>query len=69
MNNFEKYLNGSDLRYLRESNKIISFIKDQNDFDELFEYLFNIDRKIRMKAIDVVERITCKTISFYKNIK
>jgi hypothetical protein len=69
MNNFEKYLNGSDLRSLGESDKIISFIKDQNDFDELFKYLFNIDRNIRMKAIDVVEKIICKNNHFLQKHK
>jgi hypothetical protein len=64
MNNFEKCLGGSDLRSLGKSDKITSFVKDQNDFDELFEYLFNIDRSIRMKTIDVIEKIARKNNHF-----
>jgi hypothetical protein len=60
MNNFEELLQGEDLRSLGESNKIISLVTDQNTFDELFKYLYSDRRNIKMKIIDVIEKITLK---------
>ena len=60
MNNFEELLQGEDLRSLGESNKIISLITDQDTFDELFMYLYSDKRNVKMKTIDVIEKITLK---------
>jgi hypothetical protein len=66
---FSKYFEGKDLRSLGESEDIIPLIKNQNDFDELFIYLNNNDRTIKMRAIDVVEKITSKNIEFLQKHK
>lgn len=58
MSDFEKILSGGDLRSIGKSNAIISTIKNQKDFDELFTYLFHNDRIIVMRAADAVEKIT-----------
>lgn len=60
MNQFEEILQGGDLRSIGESNRIGSLIKNQEDFDELFELLFHTDRKVAMRAADSVEKITSK---------
>jgi hypothetical protein len=60
MNNFEKLLQGKDLRSLGENHKIISLVDNQKAFDELFKYLYSDNRNIKMKAIDAIEKITSK---------
>jgi hypothetical protein len=66
---FLKYFEGNDLRSPGKSEGIIPLIKNQNDFDELFIYLNNNDRNTRMKAIDVVEKITSEDIEFLQKHK
>lgn len=58
MTDFEKILSGGDLRSIGKSNSIITEIKNQNDFDELFKYLFHEDRLFVMRAADTIEKIT-----------
>ena len=58
--NFLVLLAGNDLRSLVKSSEIISLINDQKAFDELFIHLYNQDRAIVMKTIDVIEKITLK---------
>lgn len=58
MTDFKKILSGGDLRSIGESNSIIKKIKNQNDFDELFNYLFHEDRLVVMRTADVIEKIT-----------
>lgn len=60
MGRFLKQLAGGDLRSLGQSRTIIARIKNQNDFDELFQYLFYDDRLIVMRTADVVEKITIR---------
>ena len=46
-------------------------IKNQNDFDDLFNCLFRNDRIIIMRAADAIEKITVQTplyLTKYKNI-
>ena len=57
---FLELLTGNDLRSLGKSSEIISLINDQKTFDELFMHLYNQDRAIVMKTIDVIEKITLK---------
>jgi hypothetical protein len=52
------YLAGGDLRSIGQSKKIISLIKNQNDFDKLIQYLFYDKRLIVMRTADTVEKIT-----------
>lgn len=58
MNDFEKILSGGDLRSIGNSNAVIPAIQNQDDFDELFKYLFHKDRRVVMRAADAIEKIT-----------
>ena len=55
---YEKLLSGGDLRSIGNCNTVISKVKNQNDFDELFKCLFHKDRLIVMRAADAIEKIT-----------
>ena len=55
---FVKLLSGGDLRSIGKSNLIVSKVKNQNDFDELFKCLFHKDRIVVMRAADAIEKIT-----------
>jgi len=55
---FTELLVGDDLRSLGKSLEIIPLINDQKSFDELFTYLYNNNRAIVMKTIDLIEKIT-----------
>jgi hypothetical protein len=58
MTNFKEILLGGDLRSIGKSNAVVLKINNQNDFDELFKYLFYANRLIVMRAIDAIEKIT-----------
>ncbi|MEP7264573.1 MAG: hypothetical protein ABI772_08745 [Bacteroidota bacterium] len=58
MNNLEILLSGGSLRSLGKSNSIISKIRNQNDFTELFKFLFHDNRIVAMRAADVIEKVT-----------
>ena len=64
MTQFEKILSGGDLRSLGVSNLVITKIKNQNTFDELFKYLFHEDRLVVMRAADTIEKITNRNPQF-----
>lgn len=66
MDIFEEYLKGGDLRSIGSVEKLVPLIKDQNGFDELFEYLCSEDRLIVMRAIDAVEKITIEHPEYLK---
>jgi len=61
-----KYLKGSDLRSIAGADKIVSLIKTQKDFDELFKLLFSKDRLIVMRTADAVEKITLQNPEYLK---
>ena len=61
MNQFDDILKGGDLRSIGQSNKVVSLIKDQEGFDELFKQIYNIDRKVVMRAADAIEKITANS--------
>lgn len=54
----EKLLSGGDLRSTGKGISVIPKIKNQADFDGLFNFLFHTDRIIVMRAADTVEKIT-----------
>jgi len=54
----EKMLSGGDLRSIGKSNSILPKIKNQNDFDKLFKFLFHKERLVKMRAADIIEKIT-----------
>jgi hypothetical protein len=60
MNNFFELLKGGDLRSIGLSNQVASLISNQQDFDNLFQYLFHKDRLIAMRAADAIEKVTAK---------
>ena len=58
MNQFIDILKGGDLRSTGQSNKVVSLIKNQESFDELFKEIFNADRIVVMRTADAIEKIT-----------
>jgi hypothetical protein len=54
----EIFLSGGDLRTIGKSNSMIARIHDQEDFDELFQFLFHKDRLVVMRAADTIEKIS-----------
>jgi hypothetical protein len=64
MENIEDLLKAGDLRSLGQSGIIVYQIINQQSFDELFKLLFHKDRKVVMRAADVIEKITIKKFSF-----
>ena len=71
MEQFYKLLAGGDLRSIGISNSVVSKVRDQNYFDELFKCLFHKDRLVIMRAADAIEKITVRHpvyLSKYKNV-
>jgi len=68
-NDFMELLAGDDLRSLGKSSKILTLINNQNSFDELFTYLYNNDRAIVMKTIDLIEKITIEDRKYLQKHK
>jgi hypothetical protein len=58
MMQLEKILAGGDLRSIGKSNSVVAVIQTQNDFDDLFKYLFHKNRLVVMRAADAIEKIT-----------
>lgn len=58
MRNFETALAGGDLRSIGNSDRVVSEIRNQADFDALFKLLFHDDRIVVMRAADAIEKIT-----------
>ena len=57
---FKKLLSGGDLRSIGRSNEVVLLVRNQNEFDELFKFLFNADRLVVMRTADAIEKITIK---------
>ena len=66
MKHFDDILKGGDLRSIGQSNKVVSLIDNQQNFDELFQQLFHIDRKVVMRAADAIEKITVNNPGYLK---
>ena len=64
MNNLITYLKGGDLRSIADADKVVSLIKTQDDFENLFGYLFFKDRLVVMRAADAIEKITLNKPEF-----
>lgn len=69
MKDLEKILTGGDLRSIGKSNLVIKKINNQNDFDELFRYLFHEDRLVVMRVADTIEKITINNPQYITNYK
>ena len=65
----KKYLLGGDLRSIAEVDKLIPLIKNQNDFDRLFDILFSENRLEVMRAADAIEKITLNKGSYLQKHK
>ena len=55
---FTRILLGKDLRKLRNSDKVIELVTDQQSFDKLFKLIFHHERPLVMRAADAVEKVT-----------
>lgn len=64
MSHIESILKGGDLRSVGQNHELVTSIKDQCDFNELFIYLFNKDRLLAMRSADAIEKITKKNPQF-----
>lgn len=69
MTDFKEILSGGDLRSIGKSNAVVLKINNQNDFDELFKYLFHDDRLVIMRAADTIEKITIDNPQYLKKYK
>jgi hypothetical protein len=58
MSDFEKLLAAGDLRSTGNVDTVISRVKNQADFDELFALLQHKERALVMRTSDAVEKIT-----------
>ena len=65
----EILLSGGDLRSISGANNVLQLIHNQEDFDILFEYLYNGDRLITMRAVDSIEKISKKHNTFLNKYK
>lgn len=64
MKSFLDKLIGGDLRSIGRTNEVVNEVKNQHDFDILFEGLYHQDRKIKMRTADAIEKITLLTPTF-----
>ncbi len=58
MMEIKKYLEGGDMRSIGQVERVVPLIKNQADFDALFEFVLSRDELLSMRAIDAVEKIT-----------
>jgi hypothetical protein len=66
---YAQILSGGDLRSKGGSKIVVSDIKNQNDFDVLFECLYHHDRLIVMRAADAIEKVTISKPLYLDNYK
>lgn len=57
-NSFAPLLMGSDLRKLKNFERVKARVTSQPDFDELFSLVFHHERPLVMRAVDCVEKLT-----------
>ncbi len=69
MNHFEFLLNEGDRRSIGQSNTVVSIVKNQELFDDLFSLLYHEDRGIAMRAADAVEKITLENQGYLQKHK
>jgi hypothetical protein len=58
MKDYGKLLSGADLRSTGRSDSVAVKIKNQEEFDGLFSFLFHGNRLVVMRAADALEKIT-----------
>jgi len=69
MKTFLELLSGGDLRSIGKSNDAVTLIKCQDDFDVLFGFLFDKDRKVVMRAADALEKVTLNNHQYLQKHK
>ena len=69
MKKIDNYLQGNDLRSIGNNKEILKLITSQKEFDTLFAYLYNENRAVRMKAIDIIEKMTEKDSNYLRKHK
>ena len=69
MNGLKTYLTGGDLRSIAKADQVVPLIKNQTDFDKLFQFLFTKDRLVIMRTADAIEKITLNKPEFLSNHK
>ena len=69
MNKLITYLQGGDLRSIAKTDQVVPVIKNQIDFDKLFQFLFTKDRLVIMRTADAIEKITLSKPEFLSNYK
>ena len=70
MNKLLDQLKGGDLRSIGKANEIIDQVITQSDFDDLVEGLEFPDRKVVMRVVDAMEKITLdKRVDFLQKHK
>ena len=57
------------MRSIGKSNLIAAAISNQKKFDKLFQFLFNENRVVTMRAADAIEKITLKHPAFLEKYK
>lgn len=63
------YLQGGDLRSIAKVEKLVPLIKNQSDFNVLFQHLNSKIRIVIMRTADAIEKITLKYPEFLQNHK
>lgn len=66
---FTALLVGKDLRRVRQNSIVVTSVRDQDSFDELFKLTLHHERPLVMRAIDAVEKITRKHPEFLTSHK
>ncbi len=56
--NLKEKLGGGDLRSIGNANLVAGEIKNQNEFDALYQHLHDNERLVVMRAADAIEKIT-----------
>lgn len=64
MNRFIEFLKGGDLRSIGGANEVVKMVTNQTIFDALFEKVHHNDRKVVMRAMDAIEKITLNAPHF-----
>jgi|UPI0008473600 hypothetical protein len=62
-------LKGGDLRSIGRANQLIVIVKNQQDFDQLFQFLLSGERVQAMRAADAIEKITVNHPEYLKTHK
>lgn len=60
---------GGDLRSIAQADQVVASIQTQQQFDELFSFLYEGERLLTMRSIDAIEKITRRFPQFLTSHK